>query len=126
MEAIAVLGRNVMVDRGLSGLTIDSLAHCRPGVREVFDMLDNDVKFPALLHCTQGKDRTGIVVLLALLLCWVDHVASRPITIEARASCFLNERRNWPKFAAWASQTRLPIVRMAGWGGCVERSKVLW
>ncbi|KAF2715996.1 hypothetical protein K431DRAFT_289786 [Polychaeton citri CBS 116435] len=67
-EAISVLGTNVMAPRGLVGLARDSLIHSQAEVKEVFDVLADDANYPILVHCTQGKDRTGLVVLLVLLL----------------------------------------------------------
>jgi hypothetical protein len=32
--------------------------------------------FPVLIQCTHGKDRTGVVVLLLLLLCGADQAVS--------------------------------------------------
>ena len=28
--------------------------------------------FPCIIHCTHGKDRTGVIVMLLLLICNVD------------------------------------------------------
>jgi len=67
-EAISVLGTNVMAKRGLSGLAEDSLTHCTAEVKAVFDVLSHEASYPLVVHCTQGKDRTGLVVLLVLLL----------------------------------------------------------
>lgn len=67
-DAIAVLGTNVMAKRGLSGLAEDSLTHCTAEVKAVFDVLADEAAYPLVVHCTQGKDRTGLTVLLALLL----------------------------------------------------------
>lgn len=67
-EAISVLGENVMAKRGLIGLAEDSLRHCTTEVKAVFDILSNKDRYPLLVHCTQGKDRTGLIVLLVLLL----------------------------------------------------------
>ncbi len=71
-EAIGVLGANVMAARGLAGLAEDTLAHSRAEVRAVFGVLCDVHAYPVLVHCTQGKDRTGLVVLLVLLLCGVE------------------------------------------------------
>ncbi|CAK3845037.1 hypothetical protein DOTSEDRAFT_91581 [Lecanosticta acicola] len=68
-QAISVLGENVMAKRGLIGLAEDSLAHCINEVKAIFDVLSNEQNYPLLVHCTQGKDRTGLTVLLVLLLC---------------------------------------------------------
>lgn len=55
-----------MAKRGLTGLAKDSLRHCRAEVKTVFDVLSNEENWPVLVHCTQGKDRTGLVVSLVL------------------------------------------------------------
>ena len=67
-QAISVLGTNVMAKRGLTGLAEDSLEHCTAEVRACFDVLADKSSYPVLVHCTQGKDRTGLIVLLVLLL----------------------------------------------------------
>ncbi|RMZ92681.1 hypothetical protein DV736_g111, partial [Chaetothyriales sp. CBS 134916] len=67
-ECIAVLGREIMVPRGLGGLGIDTLDYSGPEIKEIFDILADQASYPVLVHCTQGKDRTGISILLVLLL----------------------------------------------------------
>jgi protein-tyrosine phosphatase len=42
-------------------------------LREILHTLAQPGAFPALVHCTAGKDRTGIVVALLLALAGVDH-----------------------------------------------------
>ena len=74
-QAISVLGTNVMAQRGLAGLAEDSLAHCTKEVKAVFDVLADAASYPVLVHCTQGKDRTGLTVLLVLMLCGVPQEA---------------------------------------------------
>ena len=83
IEAISILGAEVMAPRGLVGLGRDSLEHCKAEVLQVFAALAEEDNYPILIHCTQGKDRTGLVVLLLLLLLEVpmeaiaaDYVAS--------------------------------------------------
>jgi protein-tyrosine phosphatase len=72
MEAISILGREVLLTRGLIGLGIDTLDHSGEELKEVFNVLSRPESWPLMVHCTQGKDRTGLVVLLVLLLCGVD------------------------------------------------------
>ena len=74
-EAISILGTEVMAERGLIGLGIDSLNHCTAEVLAVFRVLADENAYPVLVHCTQGKDRTGLVVLLVLLLLKVETSA---------------------------------------------------
>ena len=68
-EGIAVLGREIMQPRGLVGLGIDTVDHSGPEIKQIFDILAEKSAYPVLIHCTQGKDRTGITVLLVLLMC---------------------------------------------------------
>lgn len=55
-----------MAQRGLTGLAKDSLKYCRAEIKSIFDVLANEENWPVMVHCTQGKDRTGLVVLLVL------------------------------------------------------------
>ncbi|KAF2405479.1 tyrosine/serine phosphatase-like protein [Trichodelitschia bisporula] len=75
VQAIRVLGTNVMRERGLIGLGVDSTDACIKEVREVFDVLAEPANYPLMIHCTQGKDRTGLVVLMVLLLLHVSTAA---------------------------------------------------
>jgi protein tyrosine/serine phosphatase len=68
LQAISILGSTVMKPRGLAGLAVDSLEVCRAEIKAVFDVLADESRYPILVHCTQGKDRTGLVVMLVLML----------------------------------------------------------
>ena len=57
-----------MQPRGLTGLAQDTLDSSMAEIRAVFEILAGEESYPTLVHCTQGKDRTGLVVLLMLLL----------------------------------------------------------
>ena len=70
-----MLGKNVMAERRLAGLAEDSLAHSKKEVKEAFSVLCNPASYPVMVHCTQGKDRTGLIVLLMLLVCGVSQEA---------------------------------------------------
>ncbi|GIZ49483.1 hypothetical protein CKM354_001251300 [Cercospora kikuchii] len=74
-DAISIIATNVMQKRGLVGLAQDSLTLCKAEVKLVFDVLSRKENYPLLVHCTQGKDRTGLVILLVLMLLGVDHAA---------------------------------------------------
>lgn len=67
--AISILGREVMSPRGLLGLASDTLDASGPEVCAALRALLTPPGPPLLVHCTQGKDRTGLVVALALLVC---------------------------------------------------------
>lgn len=68
MEAISILGREVMLPRGLIGLGYDSLDACGPEIAECLLAFSKPSATPILIHCTQGKDRTGLIVALLLLI----------------------------------------------------------
>lgn len=57
-----------MQPRGLIGLAQDTLDASAAELRAVFDILARDDAYPLYIHCTQGKDRTGLIILLMLLL----------------------------------------------------------
>ncbi|CAG8981563.1 hypothetical protein HYALB_00013681 [Hymenoscyphus albidus] len=68
MKAISILGREVIEPRGLIGLGYDTLDFCGPEIADALRALSNPKTSPVLIHCTQGKDRTGIIIALALFL----------------------------------------------------------
>ncbi|KAF1963946.1 hypothetical protein BU23DRAFT_93323 [Bimuria novae-zelandiae CBS 107.79] len=73
-DAIKILAPH-MEDMGLVGLAIESLDVCTKEVKQVFDVLAKEESWPVLVHCTQGKDRTGLIVMLLLFLLQVDVAA---------------------------------------------------
>ena len=82
-EAIAILGREVMAPRGLVGLGKDTLDHGSSELLRIFSVLADSANYPVLIHCTQGKDRTGLVVMLLLLLLGVSQSV---VSADYRAS----------------------------------------
>lgn len=84
MEAISILGREVMQPHGLVGLGFDSLDTCGPEIADVslcpsfteiiylsskaLRVFTEPSNYGVLVHCTQGKDRTGLIIALVLLL----------------------------------------------------------
>ncbi|KAJ5224122.1 hypothetical protein N7468_008664 [Penicillium chermesinum] len=67
-DAVKLVGQQVMQPRGLTGLAQDTLDASTSELRSVFELLSRKASYPVLVHCTQGKDRTGLVVLMLLLL----------------------------------------------------------
>lgn len=67
-DAVRLICQTAMVPRGLTGLAQDTLESSKAEVRAVFEILAKEDSYPTLVHCTQGKDRTGLVVLMMLLL----------------------------------------------------------
>ncbi|KFY89044.1 hypothetical protein V500_05977 [Pseudogymnoascus sp. VKM F-4518 (FW-2643)] len=68
MEAISILGREVMNPRGLIGLGYDTIDYCGAELAIALGEFASSPRYPILVHCTQGKDRTGLIICLLLLL----------------------------------------------------------
>lgn len=84
LDAIKILSPH-MEEMGLVGLAKNSIDVCTKEVKQVFDVLADDRNWPILVHCTQGKDRTGLIVMLLLWLAQVkdniieeDYLLSEP------------------------------------------------
>lgn len=74
LDAVQIIGRTVMSPRGVVGLMLDSMAVCTAEVAEVFNgVLAREESYPVLWHCTQGKDRTGLLTMLTLFLLGVSE-----------------------------------------------------
>lgn len=90
LEAISILGTQVMEPRGLTGLAFDTLATSTAEIKAVCVLFADETAYPIMIHCTQGKDRTGLAIVLMLLLLEVpvqaiaaDYVASeRELKVE--------------------------------------------
>ncbi|KAF3929065.1 hypothetical protein ABW20_dc0104624 [Dactylellina cionopaga] len=57
----------VVVPMGLKNMANECLKWLGPEIKQTLTILSSEDKLPALVHCTQGKDRTGLVSLLVLL-----------------------------------------------------------
>lgn len=68
MKAISILGREVMRPQGLVGLGNATLDHSGPEIAKGLLSLLTPTGLPLLVHCTQGKDRTGLIIMLVLLV----------------------------------------------------------
>ncbi|KAF2474499.1 uncharacterized protein BDR25DRAFT_301214 [Lindgomyces ingoldianus] len=79
LEAIKVIAP-IMEAQGLVGLALNSLDVCTAEVKQVFDVLSDSQQYPLMVHCTQGKDRTGLIIILVLLL--LRDISIRAITID--------------------------------------------
>jgi protein-tyrosine phosphatase len=68
IQAISILGREVMRPRGLIGLGYDSIDYCGLEIAQAMREFATSTRYPILVHCTQGKDRTGLLVAFLLFL----------------------------------------------------------
>ncbi|KAK6529952.1 hypothetical protein TWF281_009102 [Arthrobotrys megalospora] len=64
---VRLISTLVIVPLGLKGIAYECLRWLQPEIKQTFTILSDETKYPALVHCTQGKDRTGLVALLVLL-----------------------------------------------------------
>ncbi|KAI1131978.1 protein-tyrosine phosphatase-like protein [Nemania abortiva] len=76
VRAIRIMGEEVMQPLGLTGLSLVTLDESGPEIAEALQTLTSpQTPTPTLVHCTQGKDRTGMIVALALLVLRVPEAA---------------------------------------------------
>ncbi|KAJ2962219.1 hypothetical protein NQZ79_g2625 [Umbelopsis isabellina] len=68
-DAIRLIGTRVLQPKGLKGLNRDFIDYCGEQIIQAIRILLASATYPVLVHCTQGKDRTGLVIALVLLLC---------------------------------------------------------
>ncbi|KAF3931279.1 hypothetical protein ABW19_dt0201615 [Dactylella cylindrospora] len=64
---VKLIVKLVLVPLGLRGLALKWLHYFSGEINSVFKILSHEERYPSLIHCTQGKDRTGLVILLILL-----------------------------------------------------------
>jgi len=73
MSAAKLAGVEVMNCKKLEGLYRDFIDFCDQEINEALHILAEPSNYPILVHCTHGKDRTGIVIALALAVVGVDE-----------------------------------------------------
>lgn len=71
-EARRIICKDVLANMTLSELAAITLTKSTSGIAQIFKIIsEKSGKGGILIHCTQGKDRTGIVILLIFLLCGI-------------------------------------------------------
>jgi hypothetical protein len=76
--AIREVGSRILQPKGLKGLNHDFIDYCGEQIVQVIRIMIASATYPILVHCTQGKDRTGLVIAIVLSLCDVP----RPLIIQ--------------------------------------------
>jgi len=109
LQAISIIGREVMVPRGLIGLGVLTMEQSGAEVAEALRAFLAPSSLPLLVHCTQGKDRTGLIVALVLMILGVptsavshDYLLSNP-GLEAEKEVRLAEIRSIGLTEEWGS-----------------------
>lgn len=59
LQVARIMASEVLVPIGLLGLSKATLDHAGTEIRQVLSLYTRPQAMPALVHCTQGKDRTG-------------------------------------------------------------------
>lgn len=72
-KAVKLVGEEIIARKGLFGLYKDFIDYCDQEICEALQVLSNTDNYPILVHCTQGKDRTGLVTALALAAAGIDE-----------------------------------------------------
>ncbi|KAK8047577.1 hypothetical protein PG996_015641 [Apiospora saccharicola] len=98
IAAIRVMSQEVMLPRGLVTMGLDTLDHSGADILEALDAFleppadsNGGASLPILVHCTQGKDRTGLIVALVLMILGVpleavshDYLLTQEALVEDR------------------------------------------
>ena len=77
----------------------------QPRVRAVFEALVEPDALPALIHCHAGKDRTGVIVALALAAVGVPHptvAADYALSATCLGAPYVEETRAWFTLKGWS------------------------
>ncbi|KAI0840222.1 tyrosine/serine protein phosphatase [Hypoxylon sp. FL0890] len=78
-QAISLLSQEVMLPRGIVGMGLITVDESGAEIAEALRTFIEPATLPILVHCTQGKDRTGLIVVLALM---VLNVPTEAITYD--------------------------------------------
>ncbi|KAK7522150.1 protein-tyrosine phosphatase-like protein [Phyllosticta citriasiana] len=91
-DTVRFMADRVMNPLGVPGLMLLTLRASAAAVGSAFtDVLQRPDAYPVLLHCTQGKDRTGLMVMLVLFLLGEDPAGVKR-DYEASADGLASER----------------------------------
>ncbi|OAA66255.1 Protein-tyrosine/Dual-specificity phosphatase [Cordyceps fumosorosea ARSEF 2679] len=74
-QAVRVVAEHVLVPRGLLGIGRDKLDHSGEEIAAALRLYSQRRTTPVLVHCTQGKDRTGLICCLVLMVLGVPMAA---------------------------------------------------
>ncbi|OTA61116.1 tyrosine/serine protein phosphatase [Hypoxylon sp. EC38] len=117
-QAISLISQEVMLPRGLVGMGLITVDHSGTELAEALRTLIEPASLPILVHCTQGKDRTGLIVVLALMMLKVpteaityDYMLSQA-GLEPEREARLEEFREIGLTAEWADCPQHFVARV--------------
>lgn len=67
-QAVRILGREVLTPNGLIGIARGAMDYSGTEVREVLSLYTSPATLPSVVHCTLGKDRTGFICAILLMI----------------------------------------------------------
>lgn len=67
IRAIRVMSQEVLLPRGLTGMTLANMDSSGADIAEALQTMIDPASLPILVHCTQGKDRTGLIIAVTLM-----------------------------------------------------------
>lgn len=70
-KAAYVIGQQVLSPMGVNKLYKNFLTHCKGEILEAMMVFADSQNYPIEIHCTQGKDRTGLVSAFILSIAGV-------------------------------------------------------
>ncbi|KAI5924745.1 protein-tyrosine phosphatase-like protein [Camillea tinctor] len=120
--AIRIITQEVMLPRGLIGLGTLTLDQSKSEIAEILQTLLAPSSTPLLIHCTQGKDRTGLLIALILMSLSSPSSPKIPSTttplipLPAIEYDYLLTRLSLPLISA--SAEILEIGLTPDWGAC--------
>ncbi|KAI0885258.1 tyrosine/serine protein phosphatase [Annulohypoxylon maeteangense] len=68
MQAISLISREILLPRGLVGLGLVTIDQSGVEIADTLRIIIAPSSTPLLVHCTQGKDRTGVIIALVLMV----------------------------------------------------------
>ncbi|KAG1286252.1 hypothetical protein G6F65_002314 [Rhizopus arrhizus] len=66
-----IIGKQVLSKMGVCQMVKEFTIHCQPEIKEALMVFTEPDNFPIEIHCTQGKDRTGMISALVLSIAGV-------------------------------------------------------
>lgn len=70
-KAAYIIGQKVLAPMGVNKMYREFATYCKAEIREALMVFADPQNYPIEIHCTQGKDRTGMVSALILSIAGV-------------------------------------------------------
>ncbi|KAJ1916791.1 hypothetical protein H4219_003567 [Mycoemilia scoparia] len=92
-DASYLIAKNVIGPRGLLQFYQDIIEYSKDELQQVISLFVDPKRYPILVHCTHGKDRTGIVIALVTSLAGVsDELVARDYALSQKELLPIRQR----------------------------------